>query len=170
MRCSPTPASPPCTTSSTTTGAILDAYMGIVEELRASTVVDVGCGTGTLACRLAAIGLDVVGVDPAAASLRVATGKPGGERVRWILSEASGLPPLGVDLAVMTGNVAQVFVGDEEWHEALVALRQAVRPGGWLVFESRRPERRAWEAWTRDRTYRELDTDDEGRLAVGPNS
>lgn len=48
----------------------------------------------------------------------------------------------------MTGNVAQVFADDADWALALSALRGALRDGGWLVFEVRRPEMRAWEQWT----------------------
>lgn len=85
----------------------LGVYAGIVAELMASSVLDVGCGTGTLACRLARLGIEAVGLNPAAASLDVARRKPGAERVRWIHGGASSALPLAVDLAVMTGNVAQ---------------------------------------------------------------
>ena len=47
----------------------------------------------------------------------------------------------------MTGNVAQVFLLDEDWTGTLRDIRAALRPGGHLVFETRRPERRAWEDW-----------------------
>ncbi len=50
----------------------LDFYETIIAELGASSVLDIGCGTGALACRLAQRGLDVTGLDPAAASLDVA--------------------------------------------------------------------------------------------------
>jgi len=107
----------------------------------------VGCGTGVLALRLAALGISVVGVDPAAASLELARAKPGASAVRWLVGDASQLPPLAVDLAVMTGNVAQAILGPA-WAATLAGLRAAVRPGGHLLFESRVPGRRAWEAWT----------------------
>jgi hypothetical protein len=55
-----------------------------------------------------------------------------------------------VDLAIMTGNVAQVFLTDEDWSATLRAVRDALRPAGHLVFESRRPDYRAWEGWHRD--------------------
>jgi hypothetical protein len=54
----------------------------------------------------------------------------------------------------MTGNVAQVFLTGQEWAAALQAVRQALRPGGRLVFESRDPAKRAWREWNRDQTYR----------------
>ena len=109
----------------------LDVYVALVRELGAQHVLDVGCGTGTFACLLAQRDLDVVGLDPAAASLDVARSKPGADRVRWILGDATSLPPLQADLATMTGNVAQIFVTDEGWNEALGAIRQALRPGGY---------------------------------------
>ena len=127
----------------------LDAYAGIIAELGAQRVIDVGCGTGTLAVRLAGEGLTVFGVDPAAASLDVARAKPGADFVTWIHGDATALgavrPP--GDLAVMTGNVAQVFLSDDDWHDALDAVHAALRPRGWFVFETRRPEFRDWLNW-----------------------
>ena len=135
----------------------LDVYAGIVDELRAKSVLDVGCGTGTFACSLAQSGIEVCGLDPAEASLDVARRKPGAERVRWIHGDAFGVPPLDVDLAVMTGNVAQVFITDADWCRALGGMKEAVRDKGWVVFETRNPARRAWERWTKEHTYRQLE-------------
>jgi SAM-dependent methyltransferase len=128
----------------------LDVYLALVDELDASVVLDVGSGTGTFACLLAQRGLLVVGLDPAAAALDVARTKPGADRVRWIHGDTRAIPPLQVDFATMTGNVAQVFVTDEDWLAMLTAIRQALRPRGHLVFESRVPEDQAWRRWTPD--------------------
>jgi SAM-dependent methyltransferase len=125
----------------------LEAYVAIAQSLDARTVLDIGCGTGSFALMLADEGMDVIGLDPAAASLAVARGKPGAERVRWIPGDARALPPLQVDLATMTANVAQAIVEPDDWHATLAAANSALRPGGWLVFETRVPSRRAWENW-----------------------
>jgi SAM-dependent methyltransferase len=130
----------------------LDAYVAIVDGLGARRVLDVGCGTGTFACLLARRGIDVVGVDPAAASLDVARTKPGADRVRWLHGDATTLPPLRVDLATMTANVAQVFLTDDAWATTLRGIGSALVPGGHLVFETRVPARRAWEGWVREAT------------------
>ena len=130
----------------------LDAYVAMVDEFGAGVVVDVGCGTGSLACRLAARGIDVIGVDPAAASLEVARAKPEASRVRWIHGDSTAVPAVEADLAVMTGNVAQVFVTDDEWASTLASVRAALRPGGRFVFETRDPERRGWLEWDRAQT------------------
>ncbi|MFF1574201.1 class I SAM-dependent methyltransferase [Leifsonia sp. NPDC058292] len=135
----------------------LDAYLSMVEEFGAASVLDIGCGTGTFACLLAARGIQVTGVDPARASLYIAQAKPGAELVRWVQGDATSLPPLQVDLAVMTANVAQVFVDDADLSATLSAARRAVQPLGHLVFEARDPSRRAWEEWTRDATFSRTD-------------
>jgi SAM-dependent methyltransferase len=127
----------------------LDLYAAVAAEFGARTVLDIGCGTGTFACLLAGRGVQVIGVDPAAASLDVARAKTGAGRVRWIQAEAADLPPLQVDLATMTGNVAQVFVTDRDWGAALRSAYASLRPGGRLVFETREPAAKAWLEWNR---------------------
>jgi SAM-dependent methyltransferase len=131
----------------------LEAYAAMVTEFGARSVLDVGCGTGTLACLLAGRGIDVTGVDPAAASLDVARAKPGAAVVRWLHGDAASLPPLHVDLATMTGNVAQVFLTDDDWATTLAGVHAALRPGGHFVFETRDPDRQAWLDWTREQSF-----------------
>jgi len=135
----------------------LEVYADLVGELGARSVLDVGCGTGTFACLLANRGFEVVAVDPARASLDVARAKPGADAVTWLFGDATSLPPLEVDAAFMTGNVAQVFLTDEDWTATLLGVRAALRPTGALVFETRDPARRAWEEWTPERTYTAVD-------------
>jgi ubiquinone/menaquinone biosynthesis C-methylase UbiE len=135
----------------------LDAYFGVVEELSARTVLDIGCGTGTFACLLAERGVSVTGLDPAAASLAIARAKPGADQVRWVHGDALALPELQVDLVTMTGNVAQVFLTDDDWAGVLAAAHRALRAGGSLVFETRRPAAQGWTAWTRGCTDHRVD-------------
>lgn len=70
----------------------LDAYLRITEEFEARRVLDIGCGTGVFALLLTDRGIEVVGVDPALASIDVARTKPGSEQVRWICGDATALP------------------------------------------------------------------------------
>jgi SAM-dependent methyltransferase len=135
----------------------LDVYVDVVDELGARSVLDIGCGTGTFACMLAQRGIDVTAVDPARASLDVARSKSGAEDVRWLLGDATSLPALRVDAAFMTANVAQVFLTDDDWAATLRGIRDALRPGGVLVFETRDPAHRAWERWTPELTHTIVD-------------
>jgi SAM-dependent methyltransferase len=135
----------------------LDVYADIVAELGATSVLDLGCGTGTLAIRLAAAGLDVIGVDPAGAMLAVARAKPGADRVRWIHGDATSLGGIRVGLVTMTGNAAQAIVHDDAWRSTLRLIHDALEPAGYFVFETREPSARAWESWTREGSYAVVD-------------
>lgn len=131
----------------------LEPYRALVRELGATSVLDVGCGTGTFASLLVADGIAVTGVDPAAASLEVARSKPGAASVRWIHGDATTLPAMAVDVATMTANVAQVFVTEDAWQGSLRGIAASLHPDGHLVFEVRDPARRAWLEWTRDASW-----------------
>jgi SAM-dependent methyltransferase len=140
----------------------LDVYVAVADKLGARRVLDIGCGTGTFALLLAERGLEVTGVDPASGSLGIARAKPGAERVRWIHGDATALPPLQADLATMTGNVAQAIVDPLDWDGALQGVYEALRPGGYLVFETRDPADKAWQQWNRAASYRVTEIDDVG--------
>ncbi|TRV71977.1 class I SAM-dependent methyltransferase [Streptomyces sp. 130] len=142
----------------------LDPYLRMAEEFGARHVLDIGCGTGVFALLLADSGKEVVGVDPAQASIDVARAKPGSERVRWICGDATALPPLRVDLATMTANVAQAIVDPGDWQATLRGVHAALRPGGRLVFETRVPARRAWEKWTREQSHSVTEVDGVGAV------
>jgi ubiquinone/menaquinone biosynthesis C-methylase UbiE len=140
----------------------LPHYLAIATGLGARSVLDVGCGTGNWACLLAERGFEVIGLDPAAASLDVAMAKPGGQRVRWIHGDVTSLPALAVDLATMTGNVSNVFLTPREWLATLAGVYAALRPGGYLVFESVEPASQPWLGWNRETTHVRRESGDVG--------
>lgn len=119
-------------------------YEAILDQLGVHSVLDNGCGTGALGCRLAARGKAIIGLDPAQASLDVARSTPGADRVTWLLGDVNALPPLDADAVTMTGNVAQVFM----------ARRPATptRPSEDLPMPSRRVGRRRTTRRTTRRT------------------
>jgi SAM-dependent methyltransferase len=142
----------------------LDVYLAIARELGAQRVLDVGCGTGTFALLLAREGFEVTAIDPAQASVDVARSKPDARRVRWIVGDALVLPAVEVDLATMTGNVAQAITEPQVWERTLTGVHQALRPNGYLVFETRDPASRDWEKWTPDQTYQVVDVQGMGEV------
>jgi 2-polyprenyl-3-methyl-5-hydroxy-6-metoxy-1,4-benzoquinol methylase len=119
-------------------------YLEFAVTLRASVIVDIGCGTGRLSAELARRGHRVTGVDPSAAMLEIARQRPGGEQVRWIEGDASQINVTGADLVIMTGHVAQVISDQTEWANTLNAAQAALQPGGHLIFETRDPCAQVW--------------------------
>ena len=117
-------------------------------------ILDLGCGTGLLAARMAREGLPVIGADPAEAMLAVARGRPGGERVKWVHCDGQRLDlPERFQLIYMNGHAFQTQLSDEE---AIALLRNAARHlsrQGRLVFETRNPARREWLEWTPENAW-----------------
>jgi ubiquinone/menaquinone biosynthesis C-methylase UbiE len=131
------------------------------------TILDVGCGTGSLALRLANRGHAVTGVDPADGMLQVARSKDVDGRVRWISAEAAGFTlDEHFDLSIMTGHVFQVFLDDGETMAALRNVHRHLKRGGQLIIESRNPLLRAWEGWTREQTRETRQLDGVGAVDV----
>jgi SAM-dependent methyltransferase len=135
----------------------------LATEIDAQAILDVGCGTGLITRELARLGYRMIGVDPAAEMLAVARTLPFADRVRWLHGDAGLVDEAEADLAIMTGHVAQFFLTDDDWHANLVALHRALRPGGLLAFESRNPDAREWERWTRA-TVRSVGDPEAGRI------
>jgi len=134
-----------------------DFMARLAAEVGAKTIVDLGCGTGQVTVDLARQGYRMVGVEPSAAMLAVARAKDGADAVQWIEGGAEMVGTFDADLAIMTGHVAQFFLTDDAWHEALGALHGALRPGGRLAFESRNPDVREWTTWATGRTVEVVD-------------
>jgi SAM-dependent methyltransferase len=125
-----------------------DFYLALADEMRAETVIDLGCGTGVIALELARRGYRTIGVDPSPLMLEAAQQKPGADGVRWIHGGAGQLGRPGADLAIMSGHVAQFILTDADWSETLAYLGEGLRPGGYLAFESRDPRAEEWKQWT----------------------
>ena len=71
---------------------------------------------------------------------------------------------LDVDLATITGNAAQAIVDERDWDGTLRGVYDALRPGGYLVFETRDPTREAWREWTRAMSYEISEIDGVGAV------
>jgi SAM-dependent methyltransferase len=131
-------------------------YISLAGEVPRS-ILDMGCGTGWLACDLAARAHHVTGADPARAMLDIARSRSGGDKVRWINATAADLSlETRFDLIIMTGHVFQVFLTDQDVSAVLRALRRYLAPGGRLAFETRNPAVRKWEDWTPARTSKHV--------------
>ena len=105
----------------------------VLDELAPeAAVVDVGCGTGTLAIALAAGGAEVIGVHGDPEVLALAHAKPGAEAVQWRkgLATALPLPGASADRVVMSLLLHHLDAGAKR--TALAEAVRVLRPGGRL--------------------------------------
>jgi SAM-dependent methyltransferase len=115
--------------------------------LAAESVLDVGCGTGSLLrwARESGHTGRLVGLDPAEGML--AQGRR--DDVEWVHGDLPTARWDGeFDFAVMTGHAFQVLLTDDELRTAFSAIRRALTPGGRFGFDTRNPAARGWERWT----------------------
>ncbi|MGD3110988.1 class I SAM-dependent DNA methyltransferase [Streptomyces sp. YGL11-2] len=130
-----------------------DFYLGLV--MAAGSVLDVGCGTGTLLHRAREAGHTgrLVGLDPSGPMLARARRRTD-LGITWVSGDAQSLSTHGLggfDLVVMTGHAFQCLTTDDALRDALTAIRGVLRDGGRFAFETRNPLVRPWERWTPDR-------------------
>ncbi len=116
--------------------------------MAARSVLDVGCGTGSLLrwARDSGHRGRLVGLDPAVGMLQIARRR---DDVEWVDGDlATTSWNREFDLAIMTGHAFQVLLSDADLLTALRAAVGALKPDGRFVFETRNPGARAWERWT----------------------
>jgi len=95
-------------------------------------VVDVGCGTGTLAIALAAGGAEVIGVDGDPEVLALAHAKPGAEAVQWRKGLATALPLPGASADRVVMSLLLHHLDGVGKRTALAEAVRVLRPGGRL--------------------------------------
>jgi SAM-dependent methyltransferase len=122
-------------------------------------ILDLGCGTGTFARRLAAAGHDVVAIDPAPAMIDHARRQPGAGAVRWFACGLDGLPPgAPFDAVVMTGHAFQCLLTDADIDATLRGVRRVLVDDGRFLFETRNPRVEPWLRWTPARSARSVES------------
>src|SRR5438067_2194602 len=103
----------------------------------ATSVLDVGCGTGAMLHRARQNGHvgRLCGIDPDPAML----GRAGRRTdIEWQLSTAASMTwNREFDLAIMTGHAFQVLIEDDELRASLDAIRRALVNTGRFAFETR---------------------------------
>ena len=97
-----------------------------------AAVVDVGCGTGTLAIALAADGADVIGVDGDPEVLALAHAKAGAESVQWRKGLATSLPLPGASADRVVMSLLLHHLDASAKRTALAEAVRVLRPGGRL--------------------------------------
>jgi SAM-dependent methyltransferase len=148
--------------------ASADFYCDLARQMGARTLLDIGCGTGTVTRGIAAaIGCRAVGVDPAAPMLAVARRNTAGEMVEWIEADARTVR-LGrrFDLIIMTGHAFQGFVTPADQAALFTTIAAHLQPDGRFAFDTRNPAAEAWLTWTPDLSRRVVDTGAYGAVEI----
>jgi SAM-dependent methyltransferase len=143
-------------------------YRDLARRIGARTLLDIGCGTGTVTRGIAAvIGGPVVGVDPAGPMLQVAQRNTAHEAVEWIEADARNAR-LGrtFDLIIMTGHAFQGFVTREDQAALLATIAAHLAPDGRFAFDTRNPSAQEWLEWTPDHSRRVVETKAYGAVEI----
>lgn len=126
--------------------AVVDFYFSILnrEGLRPKTAVDLACGTGSVALRLAEKGLSVIGVDISEDMLCVAASKIEDQvnAPAFVCQDLTKLTlPRGVDLAVCALDSLDYIIDPEDCQKAIKRIYRALNPGGCFIFDVNTPEK-----------------------------
>lgn len=132
-----------------------DFYVSLADSSGQTTldILDLGCGTGLICDALAARGHRVTGLDPAASMLEIARRKPHADSIEWVQARVQDyVSERRFDLIIMTGHAFQVLLDESDLESAFAVMRNHLKPGGLIAFESRNPDidwARRWDYTTR---------------------
>lgn len=100
------------------------------------TVLDLGCGTGSHAVRLAALGYQVVGVDMSEEMLDVARRRPGSRAVTYISGDIRSLKlNRSFDAVICMFAVLGYQTADRDVEKAMATVARHLLEGGDFVFD-----------------------------------
>ena len=115
----------------------MDFYQEMAGEVKrhGGKVLEIACGTGRVAIRLAQNGVNVVGLDLSTKMLEVAQQKSGGlENIRWVQGGMRSFE-LGeaFDLVIIPGHSFQNLNTSQDQVACLECIQRHLSPGGFLV-------------------------------------
>ena len=114
-----------------------DQIVALLDRQPGAAVLDAPCGHGRIANRLAARGLEVVGLDSNSDFLALARrdAADAGVHVEYVQGDLRELPWSGRFDAVLNWYTSFGYFDDEGNSRVLSAYRRALKPGGRLLLE-----------------------------------
>ena len=147
-----------------TLGVDSEFFCSEIAKLEASSIIDLGCGTGLLTNELARRGHKMIGIEPSEAMLAIARTKPDAAHIKWIKGSFEQMEELQADMVLMTSHVAQFFLNDTEWQAMLKAAYRALKPGGHVVFDIRRLTKPPFIGWPTEDSRRTFENTTVGSI------
>lgn len=121
-----------------------DVISGWIKD--SDCVLDIGCGTGTLATYLAARCKDVYAIDVSLEMLEVAKEKS--SIVKWIQGNATTFElNKKFDFIFLSGHSFQTLLNDDDRMLLLKSIKNHLKVGGSFVFDTRNPLIEEWKTW-----------------------
>ena len=129
-------------------------FLAPLHEAGARTVLELGCGTGNDAARLAREGYQVTAIDLSAEAIATARDRFG-DAVRFLVADiARPLPFPEASVDAVMSNVALHMFPDRVTRLVFAEIRRLVRPGGLFLFHVNaiedRPLRARWRPVARE--------------------
>lgn len=128
-----------------------------LREAHVRTILELGCGTGNDAARLAGEGYDVTAIDVSSEAIGQARARFGSMARFTVADMTQGLPFADGDFDAVMSNVALHMFPDRETRALFAEVERLVRPGGLFVFHVNALEDRPLRA--RRLPARELEPD-----------
>jgi SAM-dependent methyltransferase len=111
------------------------AFLPILRSASARTLLELGCGTGNDAARLARAGLQVVAVDFSSEAIARSRETHGALGIRFETADiARPLPFADGEFDAVMSNVALHMFPDDVTRSVFAEVERVVRPGGLLLF------------------------------------
>lgn len=110
----------------------------VLADAPSKRLLDLGCGTGHHARRLAALGWEVVAIDAVEERILRAQAEPGADLVQFLLGDMGAVERLvrgHFGAAICLGNTLPQLLSAESVSRLLVGLRRRLLPGAPLVLE-----------------------------------
>ncbi len=124
---------------------VVDFYLRLLarEGLRPRSAADLACGTGSVTCLLAQLGIPVTGVDMSEEMLTQAFDKcQDFSNVTFACQKLQQLHlPRAVDLAVCALDSLDYILEPEDCRMAISKVFKALNPGGIFIFDVNTPEK-----------------------------
>jgi SAM-dependent methyltransferase len=129
-------------------------WLNVIWNLNINHITDFGCGTWLLTQKLSELWYTMKWIDPAKPMLLQAMWKDKNNKIEYIHGGYEKLKGFETELVLMTSHVSQFITDENEWNELLQNSHKILKPGWYILFDSKNPFLKPWENYTREKYNR----------------